>query len=128
MTCLPSSLPSTSRIITQGSGGLCLPACSTISGICLSIWFWFWINFLTLKFLTCSRWKTWPSCCFYVDRAEWPGSSQSRLLLKVADVPKGKVEKWKSGEAYQSFDTFKDFVKKITCVCQWLSACNNRLI
>jgi hypothetical protein len=27
MTCLPSSLPSTSRIITKGSGRLCLPAC-----------------------------------------------------------------------------------------------------
>jgi hypothetical protein len=33
MTCLPSSLPSTSRIITQGSGRLCLPACSAIAGI-----------------------------------------------------------------------------------------------
>ncbi len=28
MTCLPSSLPFTSRIITQGSGRLCLPACN----------------------------------------------------------------------------------------------------
>jgi hypothetical protein len=36
MTCLPSSLPSTSRIITQGSGRLCLPACSAIAGIYLS--------------------------------------------------------------------------------------------
>jgi hypothetical protein len=43
---------------------------------------------------------------------------QSWLLLKVANVPKGEVEKWKRGEAYQSFDTFKHFVKKITCVCQ----------
>jgi hypothetical protein len=38
--------------------------------------------------------------------------------LKVADVPKGEAEKWKRGEAYQSFDIFKDFVKKIACVCQ----------
>ncbi len=38
-TCLPSSLSSTSGIITQGSGRLCLPAFSAISGICLSIWF-----------------------------------------------------------------------------------------
>jgi hypothetical protein len=55
MTCLPKSLPSTSRIITKGSGRLC---------------------------------------------------------------PKVDVEKWKRGEAYQSFDTFKHFEKKIACVCQ----------
>jgi hypothetical protein len=43
---------------------------------------------------------------------------QSWLLLKVADALNVDVEKWKRGEAYQSFDTFKHFVKKITCVCQ----------
>jgi len=36
--------------------------------------------------------------------------------LKVADALKVEVEKWKRGEANQSFDTFKHFVKKIACV------------
>jgi hypothetical protein len=34
----------------------------------------------------------------------------------VADALKGEEEKWKRGEAYQSFDTFKHFEKKLTCV------------
>jgi len=41
---------------------------------------------------------------------------QSWFLVKVADVPKEELEKWKRGEATQSFDTFKNFVKKIACV------------
>ncbi len=41
---------------------------------------------------------------------------QSWFLVKVADVPKEELEKWKRGEATQSFDTFKNFVKKNACV------------
>ncbi len=70
--------------------------------------------------------ETWPYCCFNVYRAERSVGSLSWLLLKVADALKGEVEMWKRGEAYQSFHTFKHFVKKITCVCQWLPECNNR--
>ncbi len=122
-TCLPSSLPSTSRIITQGSGRLYLPACSTISGICLSIWFWFWITFLTLKFLT------WP---------DLPVVFMSTKLSDLVVHRAGSFRKWQMFAKWKrhfqalssgkSFDTFKHFVKKITCICQWLSGWNSRLI
>ena len=41
---------------------------------------------------------------------------QSWFIVKVAEVPMEELEKWKRGEATQSFDTFKNFVKKIPCV------------
>ena len=36
--------------------------------------------------------------------------------MKVAEVHKEELEKWNRGEATKSFDTFKNFVKKIACV------------
>lgn len=41
---------------------------------------------------------------------------QSWLLLKVAEVPDGEVEQWIKGEAMQSFDMFKQFIKQNACV------------
>ena len=41
---------------------------------------------------------------------------QSWFIVKVAEVPMEGLEKWKRGEATQSFDTFKNLVKKIPCV------------
>ena len=41
---------------------------------------------------------------------------QSWFIVKVAEVPMEELEKWKRGEATQSFDTFKNCVKKIPCV------------
>ena len=41
---------------------------------------------------------------------------QSWFIVKVAEVPMEELEKWKRGEATQSFDTFKNLVKKIPCV------------
>jgi hypothetical protein len=39
------------------------------------------------------------------------------LLLKIAGIPTGEVEKWISddGDANQSLDLFKNFVRNIEC-------------
>ena len=42
--------------------------------------------------------------------------SQSWILFKVAEIPVGEVEKWIKGDASQSFDIFKRFLKSIECV------------
>ncbi len=56
-----------------------------------------------------------PVFCMLTELSDLVGPKR-RHLLKVADVPKGEVQKWKRREAYQSCDTFKHFVKKIACV------------
>ncbi len=71
--------------------------------------------------------ETWPSCCFMSTELSDLVVYRAGSFWKWQMLSKVEVEKWKR-EAYQSFDTFKHFVKKITCVCQWLPECDNRLI
>jgi hypothetical protein len=40
---------------------------------------------------------------------------QSWLLLRIAGIPTGEVEKWIDGGANQSLDVFKNFVRNIEC-------------
>jgi hypothetical protein len=130
MTCLPSSLPSKSTVITLEQALL-----ASMQRHC-----WYLSEHLVLltladddielelksKILDKLLDSEVPDL-FKIGKPELPVvlnwtelsdlvGPQSWLLLKVADVPKGEVEKWKRGEANQSFDTFKHFVKKIACV------------
>ena len=44
---------------------------------------------------------------------------QSWILFNVSKIPIGEVEKWISGDASQTFDIFKWFLKSTECVNDW---------